>query len=196
MAWSTSNVTAGSDTTAILLRTIFYNLLKSPSTMKKLLDELSSTIEKGSSEFVTWKESRELPYLDACIKEAGRMHPPFGLPLERVVPEGGAEICGKFLVAGTVVGMGGSVTHRHKETFGDDCDVWRPERWLCDKENKRRMENSLLTVSITLAMGHHTLEEWALIINSLVLGIGCALERIYRIWRCIRWCRLCCGYMR
>ncbi|KFY63720.1 hypothetical protein V496_03747 [Pseudogymnoascus sp. VKM F-4515 (FW-2607)] len=145
MAWSTSNVTAGSDTTAILLRTIFYNLLKSPSTMKKLLDELSSTIEKGSSEFVTWKESRELPYLDACIKEAGRMHPPFGLPLERVVPEGGAEICGKFLVAGTVVGMGGSVTHRHKETFGDDCDVWRPERWLCDKENKRRMENSLLT---------------------------------------------------
>jgi cytochrome P450 len=34
-----------------------------------------------------------MPYLQAVMKEALRMHPATGLPLERVVPAGGASIC-------------------------------------------------------------------------------------------------------
>lgn len=115
--------------------------------MAKLLTELETTIQKDSSVYVTWKETRELTYLDACIKEAGRLHPPFGLPLERVVPEGGAVIGGELISAGTVVGMSGWVAHRDLQTFGEDCDVWRPERWLCEEARRRIMENALLTVS-------------------------------------------------
>lgn len=44
------------------------------------------------------KES--LPYLNACINESARMHPVVGMPLVRVVPEGGREIEGYFLPAG------------------------------------------------------------------------------------------------
>lgn len=95
----------------------------------------------------TWKESRELPYLDACIKEAGRVHPPFGLPLERIVPEGGLSISGEFIPAGTIVGMNGWVVHRDRDVFGDDADQWRPERWLeADESTKARMDQGLLTV--------------------------------------------------
>ena len=37
-----------------------------------------------------------MPYLQACIKEGLRMHPATGLPLARVVPKGGATICGRY----------------------------------------------------------------------------------------------------
>lgn len=144
-AWATSNITAGSDTTAILLRTIFYNLLKHPTSLTALRRELATTAGLDT-EFVTWKQSLTLPYLGACIKEAGRLHPPFGLPYERVVPPEGATICGERLPGGTVVGMSAWVTHRDLETFGADADSWRPERWIDpDEHTTRRMENALLT---------------------------------------------------
>lgn len=41
-----------------------------------------------------------MPYLQACIKESLRLHPATGLPLARVVPEGGATISETFFPAG------------------------------------------------------------------------------------------------
>jgi cytochrome P450 len=148
LAWTQSNVTAGSDTTAIVLRTIFYNLLRYPETLEALMAELRKAADDGElSPVVTWKQSQRLPYLKAVVKEAGRIHPPFGLPLERIVPEGGAEICGRFFDEGTIVGMNAWVVYRNTETFGEDADIWRPERWLTsDREAVKNMENALLTV--------------------------------------------------
>lgn len=147
MSWTTSNITAGSDTTAILLRTIFYTLLKHPQDMRRLLDELQFARDQGRlSNPVTWKETRDLPFLDACVKEAGRLHPPFGLQYERVVPDEGAEICGQHIRGSTIVGINPWVAHRDKATFGGDADAWRPDRWLCDEATRKRMEHSLLTV--------------------------------------------------
>ncbi|KAK4498262.1 hypothetical protein PRZ48_010919 [Zasmidium cellare] len=146
-AWTSSNILAGSDTTAIYLRTLFKNLLTDPRTLATLRKELDDAQSRGQLSMpVTWKESRELPYLDACIKEAGRIHPPFGLPLERIVPEGGLTISGEFVPAGTIVGMNGWVVHRDRDVFGDDADQWRPERWLeADEATKTRMDQGLLT---------------------------------------------------
>ena len=41
-AWTTSNVTAGSDTIAIVLRSRFYHLMRHPQSMRCLLDELNN----------------------------------------------------------------------------------------------------------------------------------------------------------
>lgn len=41
-----------------------------------------------------------MPYLQACIKEGLRMHPATGLPLARVVPNGGTTICGRYFPEG------------------------------------------------------------------------------------------------
>lgn len=83
------------------------------------------------------------------IKEAGRLHPAKGLPLERVVPEGGATICGEFMRQGTVVGINAWVSHRDKGVFGGDAEEWRPERWVeIEGEERKRMERALLTVSL------------------------------------------------
>ena len=90
--------------------------------------------------------------MDACVKEAGRLHPAVGLPLERVVPAKGAEICGKRFPPGTIVGINAWVVHRDKDAFGDDAAVWRPERWLCAEQHRHKMERALLTVSSNLVL--------------------------------------------
>lgn len=75
------------------------------------------------------------------------MHPPFCLPFERVVPKEGVTICRQFFPGGTVVGLSPYVVNRHRPTFGEDADVWRPERWMgLDEEHHRKLEHSLLTV--------------------------------------------------
>jgi hypothetical protein len=148
-AWTVSNVAAGSDTTAILLRKIMHELLQDSASMHRLIQEIdqATSTSENSGEVVQWSCARKLPYLDAVIKEAGRLHPPFGLPLERVVPAPGATICGKWLKAGTIVGMSPWVVHHDEGTFGKDHDLWRPERWLdCSDVQRKAMEASILTV--------------------------------------------------
>ncbi|KAH7322542.1 cytochrome P450 [Stachybotrys elegans] len=153
-AWTSSNVLAGSDTTAIFLRTLFKNLGEHPQTLQKLRAEIDAARARGElSRIVTWKESRRLPYLEACIQEAGRIHPPFGLNLERVVPAGGIEISGEHIPEGTIVGMNAWVVHRDRQVFGADADKWRPERWIeADPVQRKKMDDGLLT----FGAGHRT----------------------------------------
>lgn len=146
--WTSSNITAGSDTTGIFLRTLFYQLLTHPYTLNKLRAELDGAAAAGNlNPLASWRQTRELPYLDACVKEAGRIHPPFGLPMERVVPPEGATICGEYIKGGTLVGMNSWAVHRNRDLYGQDCDEWNPNRWLCESNKRRKMENALLTVS-------------------------------------------------
>ena len=130
------------------MRTIMHNLLLYPQTMERLYDELHAA--NLSRPFPKYSEVSNLPYLDACVQEGSRMHPPFALPFERIVPEGGVTVLGHFLPAGTVVGGSPYVVNRHKPTFGQDAEFWRPERWLVDDPAARkRMEQGNLTVSKT-----------------------------------------------
>ncbi|KAL4981195.1 cytochrome P450 [Aspergillus desertorum] len=125
-----SNVIAGSDTTAISLSTIMYHLLHSPNVLDRLRHEIDEFTAQGKcSDRVTFKESQEMPYFKAVMKEALRMHSATGLPFWRVVPAGGAEIAGYFFPEGTVVGINAWVPH-HDETVFEDAETFRPERWL------------------------------------------------------------------
>lgn len=130
---------AGSETTAISLSAVFYFLLKNPQALARLRTEIDNAARAGAfgdkqTGLVTWHESQRLPYLDACIKEAFRLHPAAGLPLERIVPKGGAEIAGHFVPGGTIVGCSAWLIHMNKSIFGEDADMYRPERWLPDEE--------------------------------------------------------------
>ncbi|KIW32511.1 uncharacterized protein PV07_04048 [Cladophialophora immunda] len=137
MLYNFDNIAAGADTTALLLTSIFYYLLKNPSTLQKAVEEIDSADKEGClSEYVTWHEASKLSYLQACVKEAIRMHPPIGLVLERYVPKGGAILDGHFFPEGTIVGVNPWVTARNKEVYGKDCDSFRPERWLEASEER------------------------------------------------------------
>lgn len=138
---------AGSETTAISLGAVFYYLLRTPSALRRLRAELDEAGRKGlfadcETGLVTWHESQKLEYLDACIKEAFRMHPAPGLPMERIVPAQGVDVAGHFVPGGTIVGCSAWVLHRNKEVFGEDADVYRPERWLVDETKDKDKEDA------------------------------------------------------
>jgi cytochrome P450 len=150
--YTNTNVSAGSDTTAIALRQILFKLLTHPGAKDRFLSELATVLrareEKGGVRPevpVTWAEGQSMTYYQALIKECLRTHPPLGQLIPRVVPEGGTELCGKYLPGGTVVGCNAWVVHRDKKVFGADADEFRPERWLEEgpegEEKRRQMEN-------------------------------------------------------
>lgn len=149
LAVTVANMFAGSDTTAITLRALFYNLLRHPEDMKTLMEELWAQKEKGIFDneegLVNWDDVRELPFLSAVIKETLRCHPAAGLTLERIVPAGGVTICGRFIPAGTIVGCNAWTVHRDS-LFGERTDEFRPQRWLdASVEQRRLMENSVFS---------------------------------------------------
>jgi len=149
LALTVANMFAGSDTTAITLRALFYNLLRHPEDMQSLLQELWLEKEKGNfaqeEGLVGWNDVRELPFLSAVIKETLRCHPATGLPLERIVPAGGINICGQFIPAGTVVGCNAWTLHQDP-LFGEHPEVFYPRRWLDPSpEQKRIMESAIFS---------------------------------------------------
>lgn len=159
-AWTFSNIIAGSDSTGVVLKTTMYNLLAHPPSVQRLYGELldAERTRQLTRPFPTWNEVGNLPYLDACINEGVRLHPPFCLPFERVVPDGGITVCGHDLAGGTVVGMSPWVVNRHRLTFGDDADSWRPERWLeGGAEHRKLLDSSVLTVRDPSASPSHPL---------------------------------------
>lgn len=146
------NLTAGTDTTAIGMHSLIYYLLKHQAAMKKLQAEIAEADRSGNlSAIPQYKETnhKAMPYLAACIKETFRIHPAVTISLPRHVPAAGAYICGQFFPAGTRVGVSPYVVGRDKNLFGEDADVFRPERWIeCSHEQMIAMQNGCLHVSV------------------------------------------------
>lgn len=75
-------------------------------------------------------EARNLPYLQAVIKEGLRIFPPVaGLMAKQAPPEGDAWN-GAFIPGGTRVGWSSWAMFRRRDIFGEDAGEFRPERWL------------------------------------------------------------------
>lgn len=128
---ATSNIFAGSDTTAISTRAIIYYLLKNTQYKQRLIQEIDDQRMQGKlSDPVKLAEADQMPYLQAVMYEALRCHPAVGMSLPRTVPKGGVTMAGKYLPAGTVVGVNPWVVHRNREVYGDDVEQFRPDRWL------------------------------------------------------------------
>ena len=184
----TSNMVAGSDTTAISLSAVLYYLLKNPACFNKLRTEIDEMASRGElSKSPTFKESQQMVYLQAVIKEALRMHPATGLPLERVVPDGGADICGRFFAEGVscsleerldmtnegqnIVGINCWVAHRNTDVFGQDAAIFNPDRWLTSDTvrlsamNRYYMPVSLRHTRIFISVANHYVSVWSWFTN-------------------------------
>ena len=106
----------------------------------KLRAEIDSGITKGIiSSPITSAEAAELPYLDSCIREGLRIFPPFaGLNVKKVSGQG-EKIKGRFIPGGTGIAVQIWGIQRN-EVFGQDVEIFRPERWLeADKQQRTHM---------------------------------------------------------
>ena len=92
---TSTNIFAGSETTSIALCSIIYHSLKSTHIWKRLREELNEAILNGSvTHPITLDQAQNLRYFQCVIKEALRVHPSIGLPMWRLIPQGGLEIGG------------------------------------------------------------------------------------------------------
>lgn len=136
------------------MQSFFFHVLSNKRVYARLQEEIGTAAADGtipSSGNMTWNEAQKLPYFQACLKEAMRVRPAVGLNITRVVPPEGAELDGHFFPGGVALAVNGWVLHRDKATFGQDAESFRPERWLEDAEEARRMERFMFQVSKRLA---------------------------------------------
>ncbi|KAL6874810.1 cytochrome P450 [Trichoderma novae-zelandiae] len=120
---------AGSDTTAISLTHAMYLLLKTPSALSQLREELRDALG-DSQETAKYASVKNLPYLQACINESLRLLPPVAFGLNRMTPPEGLTIGEDWIPGGTLVGVPAYTAHRNPVfTNGEE---YRPERWLQD----------------------------------------------------------------
>jgi cytochrome P450 len=166
LALTISSVFAGSDSTAIILRAIFYYLLKNPHTMEKLMIELD-TLPPQPNCVVGWSTARNLPYFAAVIQESLRLFPAVGIHLERIVPSSGLQVSNYFIPGGTIVGASAWALHAKEEIFGERTEDFRPERWIeVGEEERARMGNAVFT----FGMGSRT-----------CIGKNISLLEIYKV---------------
>ncbi|RYN89562.1 hypothetical protein AA0120_g6246 [Alternaria tenuissima] len=71
---------------------------------------------------------RKCKLLNNVLTETLRIRPPIGQSLPRVVPEGGAELCGHHVPAGAIVGVQAWSMHRNPTVFKDP-ERFIPARW-------------------------------------------------------------------
>lgn len=103
---ASSNVGAGSDTTAISLRAIIYYLLKHPEAKARLIREVDKTARaEGVVDTFGYQQAMKMPYLQAAMYEAMRLYPAIGMSLPRVTPPEGFLIGDTFIPGGVCGGI-------------------------------------------------------------------------------------------
>ena len=106
--------------------------MRHPDAQEKILSELRSTFAEAKDELplsIETVQSSSLPYVSAVFNESLRFYPP--VPIE--LKESTAETTfpdGTWLPKGAVVMWAPWAMGRSKNLWGDDADIFRPERWL------------------------------------------------------------------
>lgn len=133
------------------MQSFFWQILSDQRVYARIQEEIKTAVADGTvpaTGNVSWNEAQNLPYFQACMKEAMRVRPAVGLNIARLVPPEGAEVDGQSFPGGVTIAVNGWVLHRDRSTFGEDADVYRPERWLGDPEEAKRMERYMFQVRI------------------------------------------------
>lgn len=144
ITYATTNVLAGSDTTYAALVAILYHILKHPNVHAKVRTELDTACPSYPLSFA---QAQSLPYLNATIKEALRIHPTAGIELERRVGADGLVLpTGHRLPPGAIVGVNAWPVQRDKGVFGQDAEEFVPERWLMRDEEESEWKERVKTM--------------------------------------------------
>lgn len=142
-------VLAGSDTTAAAIRGILLYLMSHRRVYAKLQAEIDNAVKTGiapaSPEIISDADVRRLPYLGAVVREGMRIHPPVANIFSRVAPDEGdvVKINDKeyHIPGGTLIGYSAWSMHRNNAAlYGEDCEIFRPERWLMDTSKPEQQE--------------------------------------------------------
>lgn len=99
---------AGSDTSATGMRSTLFCLISNPKAYSRLMAEIDAAVADGRipaslDQVISDAAARELPYLQACIKEGLRWLPPIAGMLPKKTPPQSDTINGHFVPGGVTV---------------------------------------------------------------------------------------------
>jgi cytochrome P450 len=171
---------AGTLTTAWVFELILYWLLRQPSTLRKLKEELTLAIPEPSMiGTIPLPELENLPYLNAVMKEGFRLTYGVSCRLARIDPDNEIVFTDRLKEIGkehviprnTPVGMTCVQIH-HNPTIFPDAKKFEPERWL---EGKNKGIDKYM-VSFTAG------SRQCLGINLAHAELYLGLSAIWRVW--------------
>lgn len=129
-----TNFGAGHETMTSTLISAFSMIGSHVQAQKRVANEALQCLDP-----ISFDNAVSLPFTQASIKEAQRLHPVIGMSLPRTVPEGGMTLDGLYLPRGTIVGCNPVSLHRNPDIFGSDAESFSPDRWL-NGDDVRAME--------------------------------------------------------
>lgn len=179
---------AGSDTTATSVQATLLAIITDPRVYATLRAEISAALASGRiSTPIRDAEAKQLAYLQACVLEGIRRFPPLSQLRDRVVPPGGDMLGVHRVPAGTFVGLNTWSLQSNKAVYGDDANLFRPERWLTQDEERLKAMHQLHT----LIFGHGATKclgmslaamEIPKILFELLRNFDIAVANPYRPW--------------
>ncbi|TVU50435.1 hypothetical protein EJB05_01806, partial [Eragrostis curvula] len=123
----TLDLIAGTDSTAVTIEWAMSEVLRNPDTLAKVTEELDRVV--GCERLVVDEDIPNLPYLEAVVKEAMRLHPIGPLLTPRLSRED-TTLDGYVIPAGTRVFVNVWAIGRDTTVWGDTAEEFRPERFL------------------------------------------------------------------
>lgn len=106
---------AGSDTTAMTLVGLFYNLVKAPEVVERLRGEIDQLAAQGDQALTKNASLAKLKYLQACIDESLRLFPVVPTRLQRMTPPQGLQIGSHWVPGDTTVIAPSWILYRGKQ---------------------------------------------------------------------------------
>ncbi|KAK0461023.1 cytochrome P450 [Desarmillaria tabescens] len=197
---------AGHETSATSTLWILLELARHPDVQDRLRNEIRAVEHaihsRGDSEF-TSKDFESMTYTIAVMKEAMRLHPALYhnyrraahddvLPLSKPILTTSDELIDKLPVPkGMKVFASIAGYNRNKDLWGNDADVFNPERWLQPEKHRKGPSVGVYGNLLTFAGGVRTCVGWRFaiyevqalliaIINNFVLSPTEDLKRLRR----------------
>jgi cytochrome P450 len=105
-----------SDTTAASLTCLFFELAQNPAVLQKLQEEVDAYFTENEEPSATTLS--KLNYLNACINESLRLHPPVPSGVQRMTPPEGLQLGDTMIPGDTIVQVPTYTLHRGKKPHG------------------------------------------------------------------------------
>ncbi|KAF2874843.1 benzoate 4-monooxygenase cytochrome P450 [Massariosphaeria phaeospora] len=167
---------AGSDSTSVTMSALFYFLAHHPRVYSKLVNEITGTYLEPE-DIVPGPRLASCKYLRACIDETMRIAPAGLSELLREMLPGGIIIDGEYFPLGVIVGTARWADGHNEQVYGDP-EIFRPERWIPDKETSAEEVARIRASFHPFSLGPFNCAGTNFALQELMLMVGKTVHRL------------------